>query len=121
MKKRKNPLTVDDLLNKRLRPEEFATANATFTDTLGSMYSWAPTIQTLANTFQGQTAEVYTCEFSPSGQHIASAGAERSIYLWDTFSDGDNYGIIRAHLGAILELHWSKDGRWMYPSNGTGA
>lgn len=28
---------------------------------------------------QGQNGELYTCKFSPSGEHVASAGAEKSI------------------------------------------
>ncbi|KAK3841504.1 MAG: WD40-repeat-containing domain protein [Linnemannia gamsii] len=59
--------------------------------------------------FQGHTAAVHTCSFSPSGRSIASAGADKSIYLWNTNGSGDHYGIIRGrHLGAILDIHWSR-------------
>jgi len=30
---------------------------------------------------QGQTAELNTCKFSPSGEHVASAGVEKSICM----------------------------------------
>ncbi|KAF8942886.1 U5 small nuclear ribonucleoprotein, partial [Haplosporangium bisporale] len=66
---------------------------------------------------QGQTAELYSCKFSPSGEHVASAGAEKSIYLWNTYGDCDNFGVIKGHIGTILELHWSRDGSMIFTAS----
>lgn len=32
--------------------------------------------------------------------------------LWNTYGDCNNFGVIKGHIGAILELHWSRDGRY---------
>ncbi|KAF9312761.1 hypothetical protein BG003_005949 [Podila horticola] len=66
---------------------------------------------------QGQNGELYTCKFSPSGEHVASAGAEKSIYLWNTYGDCDNFGVIKGHIGAVLELHWSRDGSMIFTAS----
>jgi WD40 repeat protein len=34
------------------------------------------------------------------------------VDLWNTYGDCTNYGVIKGHIGAILELHWSRDGRY---------
>ncbi|KAG2177425.1 hypothetical protein INT44_007936 [Umbelopsis vinacea] len=62
----------------------------------------------------GHQGEVFTCEFDPSGQHIASGSHDRQILLWNTYGDCVNYGMMKGHTNAILELHWAKDGRQIY-------
>lgn len=80
MDKRKEPPTQDDTLIKRLRPEDSAHFNAAITHAIASARPWTcPIHHTTTKTFQGQTAEVYSCQFSSSGLHIASAGAEKRI------------------------------------------
>ncbi|KAG0229372.1 hypothetical protein BGW42_001625 [Actinomortierella wolfii] len=66
---------------------------------------------------QGQTAELYTCKFSPSGEHIASAGAEKNIYLWNTYGESNNYGIIKGHNATIVELQWSRNGDMIFTAS----
>ncbi|KAG0220805.1 U5 small nuclear ribonucleoprotein [Mortierella sp. GBA43] len=112
MDKRKDPPTQDDIHIKRLRPEDPVHLGAAITHPIASAHPWAlPIRHTPTRTFRGQAAEVYTCRFSPSGLHIASAGAEKRIYLWNTYGDSNNYGIISGHIGSILELNWSNDER----------
>lgn len=63
----------------------------------------------------GHDAEIYCCRFHPSGTAIASAGVERSIYLWSTRGDCENYAILRAaHSNTILDLGYSVDGERLY-------
>ncbi|KAJ2961217.1 hypothetical protein NQZ79_g3531 [Umbelopsis isabellina] len=62
----------------------------------------------------GHQGDVYTCEFDPSGQHIASGSFDRQILLWNTYGDCVNYGMMKGHTNAILELHWAKDAKQIY-------
>ncbi|CAM9182956.1 unnamed protein product [Ectocarpus sp. 13 AM-2016] len=55
----------------------------------------------------GHQAAVYTLKFDPTGLQLASAGADRAIFLWDTRGECANYNVLRGHKNAILELHWS--------------
>ncbi|KAI8368956.1 WD40-repeat-containing domain protein [Blakeslea trispora] len=62
----------------------------------------------------GHSGEIYTCEFDPSGEYIASAGFDRQILLWNTYGEVKNYGILKGHANAIMELHWSRDGSQIF-------
>ncbi|KAJ2253514.1 hypothetical protein GGI13_002653, partial [Coemansia sp. RSA 455] len=43
----------------------------------------------------GHGGEVTTCRFSPSGKHLASGSADTQVFLWNTYSDCANYGVLR--------------------------
>lgn len=45
----------------------------------------------------GHQAAVYTLKFDPSGLALASAGADRAIFLWDTRGECNNYNVLRGH------------------------
>lgn len=45
----------------------------------------------------GHQAAVYTLKFDPSGLQLASAGADRAIFLWDTRGECNNYNVLRGH------------------------
>lgn len=63
----------------------------------------------------GHDAEIYSCRFHPTGTVVASAGVERSIYLWSTHNDCENYAILRAaHSNTILDLDYSLDGERLF-------
>lgn len=60
---------------------------------------------------EGHGSEVYSCKFSPGeGDLFASAGHDRSIFLWRTWGECENFATLTGHKNAILELHWSNDG-----------
>ncbi|KAL1958857.1 hypothetical protein VTO42DRAFT_3694 [Malbranchea cinnamomea] len=65
----------------------------------------------------GHSGEVFATRFDPTGQHIASAGMDRSILLWRTYGQCENYGIITGHKGAVLDLQWSRDSRVIYSAS----
>lgn len=44
-----------------------------------------PTMQ-----LQGHEAEVFCTKFSPCGKYLASAGADRKVFLWDIAQGGSN-------------------------------
>ncbi|KAI1906996.1 hypothetical protein LOZ53_005066 [Ophidiomyces ophidiicola] len=65
----------------------------------------------------GHGGEVFTTRFDSSGQHIASGGMDRSILLWRTYGQCENYGSMTGHKGAILDLHWSRDSRIIFSAS----
>ncbi|KAI8065511.1 WD40-repeat-containing domain protein [Gongronella butleri] len=85
----------------QLSSERSGTSNAIIKRTSGLE---APVMQ-----LTGHEGEIYTCEFDPSGQHIASGGFDRKIMLWNTYGDCQNYGVLKGHVNAVLELHWTRD------------
>lgn len=58
----------------------------------------------------GHEGEVFSTQFSPDGQSVASASFDRQIYLWNTQDECKNYAALLGHAGAILEVHWTPDG-----------
>jgi Prp8 binding protein len=65
----------------------------------------------------GHKAEVFTVRFSPDGKSLASGSFDKMIYLWNTYGDCANFGVLKGHSGAITELHWSPDGIHIYSSS----
>lgn len=62
----------------------------------------------------GHEREVLCCKFSPDGKHLATAGYDRGILLWDVYNNCNNTAVLKGHKNAVLELHWSTDGTKMY-------
>ena len=59
----------------------------------------------------GHDGEIFTTKFHPAGTVIASAGADRSIFLWSTRGDCDNYMTLKsAHSHTMTELQFSVTG-----------
>eukprot|EP01068_Selenidium_serpulae_P014131 Selendium_serpulae@DN6056_c1_g1_i3.p1 len=58
----------------------------------------------------GHEAEVLTCQFSPDGLNIASAGIDKTILIYRVYGECENWAMLKGHQNAVLELHWSPDG-----------
>ena len=65
----------------------------------------------------GHSGEVFAVRFEKSGQHIASGSMDRSILLWNTYGECENYGKLTGHKGAVLDLHWSRDSQNIYSAS----
>ncbi|KAI9849987.1 MAG: hypothetical protein M1838_006213 [Thelocarpon superellum] len=65
----------------------------------------------------GHSGEVFATRFDPSGQHIASGSMDRSILLWRTYGECENYGVLSGHRGAVMDLHWSRDSRVIFSAS----
>lgn len=62
----------------------------------------------------GHDSEIFTAKFHPNGMTMASAGADRSIFLWATRGDCENYAILKAaHSHTILEVQFTNDGKYL--------
>ncbi|KHN95185.1 WD40/YVTN repeat-like-containing domain protein [Metarhizium album ARSEF 1941] len=65
----------------------------------------------------GHTGEIFTAKFDPTGNLIASGSMDRSILLWRTYGDCENYGLLNGHKGAILDLQWSRDSEVLFTAS----
>ncbi|KAK5063176.1 hypothetical protein LTR84_005252 [Exophiala bonariae] len=65
----------------------------------------------------GHAGEIFAARFDPTGQHIASGSMDRSILLWNTYGQAENYGTLTGHKGAVLDLQWSRDSRTIYSAS----
>ncbi len=54
---------------------------------------------------------VQALEFDPTGRHIASGSRDKRIFLWNVYGDCENYAVLEGHKNAVIDLHWSIDGR----------
>jgi WD40 repeat protein len=61
------------------------------------------------NRLSGHTAPVFGVEFSPNGQLIATASADRTIKLWKT--DGTLLNTFAKHQAAVWDVAFSPDGQ----------
>ncbi|XP_071451309.1 U5 small nuclear ribonucleoprotein 40 kDa protein [Hetaerina americana] len=66
---------------------------------------------------EGHQGEIYTAEFHPEGQYLASSGFDRQIYIWNTYGECENVSAMSGHTGAITELHFSTDGSSIYTAS----
>ena len=62
----------------------------------------------------GHESEIFCCKFSPDGNIIASAGFDRKILLWNVYGECDNWAVLLGHSGAIMDLKFSNDSRYLY-------
>ena len=54
----------------------------------------------------GHDGPITSCEFDPSGQYIASGSRDRTVFLWHVYGETDNYGVLRGHKNAVLDVCW---------------
>lgn len=52
----------------------------------------------------GHQAAVYTLKFDPSGLQLASAGADRGIFLWNIKGECENYNVLRGHKNVSISI-----------------
>ncbi|KAK2068823.1 hypothetical protein P8C59_003440 [Phyllachora maydis] len=65
----------------------------------------------------GHAGEIFSAKFDPTGNLIASASMDRTIMLWRTYGDCENYGVLSGHKGAVLDLQWSRDSEIVYSAS----
>lgn len=72
----------------------------------------APTLR-----LTGHTGEVYAVRFSIDGRNIATAGADRSVLIYNVYGECRSWLQLRGHKNAILDLAWSDDGTRLYTAS----
>ncbi|KAF3071528.1 hypothetical protein TsFJ059_003858 [Trichoderma semiorbis] len=65
----------------------------------------------------GHSGDIFTAKFDPTGNLIASGSMDRSIMLWRTYGDCENYGVLNGHKGAVLDLQWARDSEIVYSAS----
>ncbi|KAJ5895546.1 U5 small nuclear ribonucleoprotein 40 kDa protein [Penicillium taxi] len=65
----------------------------------------------------GHSGEIFAVRFDPTGQHIASGSVDRSILIWNTFGQCDNYGKLTGHKGPVMDLQWSRDSETLFSAS----
>jgi cytosolic iron-sulfur protein assembly protein CIAO1 len=65
--------------------------------------------------FDGQDAEVKSVAFSPSGQYLATASRDKSVWIWEDVPDGDEpdqwetVAVLNEHEGDVKTVAWCPD------------
>uniref|UniRef100_A0A6B2L9S8 Uncharacterized protein n=1 Tax=Arcella intermedia TaxID=1963864 RepID=A0A6B2L9S8_9EUKA len=65
----------------------------------------------------GHMADVSSVKFSPDGHSLASASADKQIFLWEVFGDCTNYQVLKGHKNVVLEVLWSTDSTQLYSAS----
>jgi len=70
---------------------------------------WDATGGMLLTTLIGHTDAVTALSFSPTGEILASAGADGTVRLWDT-SDGTLCSTLQGHMHPVVNVAFVPDG-----------
>jgi len=69
----------------------------------------APTMR-----LEGHKDRVFTCRFSRDGDHLASGGVDKEIFVWFVKGECQNHTMLRGHKNAVMQLQWSKDSSMIF-------
>ncbi|TDZ28203.1 U5 small nuclear ribonucleoprotein 40 kDa protein [Colletotrichum trifolii] len=75
------------------------------------------TLQAPVMELSGHSGEIFAAKFDPSGNFIASGSMDRSVLLWRTYGECENYGILSGHRGAVLDLEWARDSKILFTAS----
>eukprot|EP01134_Creolimax_fragrantissima_P000147 CFRG0147T1 len=58
----------------------------------------------------GHSGAVNCGAFSPDGNIIASGSYDKSVFLWNSTGECENYMVLAGHTGAVMEVHFASRG-----------
>ncbi|KAF2896925.1 hypothetical protein ILUMI_09249 [Ignelater luminosus] len=103
-------------VNKKSRNEVVASSSknkaVTPTTTVRTSNLFAPIML-----LEGHEGEIFTIEFHPEGQYLASSGFDRKIFLWSVYGECENLSVMTGHTGAVMEHHFSPDGGHIFTAS----
>ncbi|KAJ9156218.1 U5 snRNP complex subunit [Pleurostoma richardsiae] len=124
MSAEKRPASDDpgsgQLVVKRQNLGDRALTRANASSSSGALVQVAPRtsgLQAPVMELSGHSGEIFAAKFDPTGNLIASGSMDRSIMLWRTYGDCENYGILNGHKGAVLDLQWSRDSEILFSAS----
>ena len=69
---------------------------------------------------RGHRGYVYSAAFSPSGQTLASGGADGTVRFWSVATHGRVGAALEAHAGTVYQVAYSPDGQMLATANADG-
>lgn len=66
---------------------------------------------------EGHEGDVFTVDFHPEGQYLATSGFDRQILLWNVYGECENISLMSGHSGAVMEMHFSPDGSNLFTAS----
>ncbi|KAG5520176.1 hypothetical protein PMAC_001253 [Pneumocystis sp. 'macacae'] len=108
----------EKMLVKRIKGDsEIALSNKNKQNSLVEMLPRTSGLKAPIMQLTGHQGEIFASKFDLSGQYIASGSFDQLILLWNTYGDCSNYGMLKGHKKAVLDLQWSRDSRVIYSAS----
>lgn len=57
----------------------------------------------------GHKGHIHTVKFNNEGTHLASGSFDKTVLLWNTYGECENWGVLKGHEQAVLDLWWGRD------------
>jgi eukaryotic-like serine/threonine-protein kinase len=80
---------------------------------------WDTSIGSTRHIYTGHSYAVTAVAWSPDGQYIASASADKSVHVWKALT-GERVALYTDHKNEVLAVAWSPDGQYIVSGDADG-